>query len=73
LSVRRLSRICSSRCSAPGLPRLLRQVELGPLGVGVEDHRADVDRRDPVHQRVVGLRDRGEAPAVEVLDQVDLP
>ena len=39
----------------------------------VEDHGADVDRRPAVDHRVVGLRDDRDAPALEPLDEVDLP
>jgi hypothetical protein len=43
------------------------------VGRDVEEHRGDVDAADAVHERVVGLRDDREAPAVEPLDEVELP
>ena len=56
-----------------GLPGLRRQLHLGALRVRVDEERADVERRDPVDESVVGLRDDRVAAALEPLDQVDAP
>jgi hypothetical protein len=40
---------------------------------GVEEHRRDVHSRDPVHERMVGLRDQSEAAARHRLHEPDLP
>ena len=61
------------RARLVGLPALLGHLHLGSLGARVEDDRADVDRGDPVDERVVGLRDEGVALALEPLDQIELP
>ncbi len=42
-------------------------------GRRVEQHLPDVDRRDAVDHRLVGLRDDREAAVGEPLDEVDLP
>ena len=66
---RRASRGSARR--APSAPRGARSRV--PSGLGVEDHRADVDRGDAVDERVVGLADVRVALAFEPLDQVELP
>ena len=48
-------------------------LDLGGHGLEVEEHRGDVDSRDPVHERVVGLRDDREAAALDALDEPHLP
>ena len=47
----------------------------GAEGVGrcVEEHGDDVDARDAVHERVVGLGQEREAVVLETLDDPDLP
>ncbi len=62
-----------SRAGLVRLPAVLGDLELEALRVRVEDHGADVDRRHPVHERVVGLVDVGVAAAAEPLDEVQLP
>ena len=54
---------------APGLVLLV----LSSLGTDVEDRGPDVDRRDSVDERVVGLGDEGVPVAPQALDHVDLP
>ena len=67
---------CARSCGLHSAPLRPRSV---PSGVGIEDDRADVDRRDAVDERVVGLRDRREARITTgsrraaALDQVELP
>jgi hypothetical protein len=56
-----------------GVPALLGDLHLGALRVGVEHDRADVERRDAVHEGVMGLGEVGVAVALEALDQVELP
>jgi hypothetical protein len=46
---------------------------LAGRGRRVEKHLPDVDRRDAVDHRLVGLRDDREAAVGEPLDEVDLP
>jgi hypothetical protein len=55
-----------------GIPGLLRRLDAHAALAGVEQDRADVDRRHAVHKRVVGLRDVG-VPAAQPLDHVELP
>ena len=43
------------------------------LCCGVEQDGGDVHAGDPVDERVVGLRDQGEAPACHALHKPDLP
>jgi hypothetical protein len=56
----------------PRDPRLGRR-RGGRIGVEVEQHGREVDARDPVHERVVGLADQREAPVVHAVDQPQLP
>jgi hypothetical protein len=60
----------------PRRPLAAAEPEVGAVGIGVEDDRADVDGGDSVDEGVVGLRDRREpalAPLAAALDQVELP
>ncbi len=47
--------------------------QLARAGVDVEQHLAEVDRRDAVDQDLVGLREQRDAAVLETLDEVDLP
>ena len=54
-----------------GHPRLAAVAR--PVGREVEQHAGEVDARDAVDQRVVGLREQGEAAVVQALDEPQLP
>ena len=57
----------------PGRPRGRRLGRIQCVGRRVEQHGRDVDARDAVDERVVGLRDQREALAGQALDEPDLP
>ena len=56
-----------------GDPRVEVLVDRRRLGTEVEQHRREVDARDAVDHRVVGLRQQAEAAVVEALDEPHLP
>ena len=55
------------------LPGAARVSDRRRVGREVEQHRREVDARDAVDQRVVGLGDQREAVVLEALDQPHLP
>ena len=58
-----------SGCGFHGAP----ECAAAAVGREVEQHRRQIDPRDPVDQRVVGLGDQREAVVLEALDQPHLP
>jgi hypothetical protein len=43
------------------------------VGLGIEDEAHDLQRGEPVHERVMDLADHPDAPVLEVRDEEDLP
>ena len=56
-----------------GCPGLVLGCHRGGRVGGIEQDRGDVDARDTVHQRVVGLADQGKAVSGQALDHPHLP
>ena len=62
----------ADRAAAPA--RAVGDRRLGPrVRLGIDEQPDDLQRRDPVHQRVMDLADHPDAPVLELRHEADLP